>query len=212
MKKILISLTVLILVLIIVLDIFIGKIEQDITDEDLPQDIYENNGDLLLISQQTLAEFLNPFSLEDEYTLTEEFLNYMLLDSIRSNVNEDYDPLNTECVESECDTIVETSFGNVEYAFVKLNDDNQIVVVVNFNRSTYPKVETAVYATFDVDVDLTQATIVLTLDKILLNEMEISKSNLDFILGFFDPDAIEDMISLGELDLEAYTYSVSLLP
>jgi hypothetical protein len=49
------------------------------------------------------------------------------------------------------------------------------------------------------------------LDTMYLNDIEITKENLDMILGYFDADEIEAMISIGALDLEEYTYTVSLL-
>ena len=135
----------------------------------------------------------------------------MLLDSIRENINEDYDPLNEDCTVLECDVIVDTEYGNVEYAYVKLNEDNQIVATINFNRESFPGVETAVYLIFEVEVKLTELEIVLVLDTVFLNETEITTDNLDFILGYFNSEKIEDMITIGVLDLETYSYTVSLL-
>ena len=211
MKKLLIFVIVLALAVVIGINILVSKIEVDITESDLPQDVYESGGDLLVIAQLRFIEIWNPFSSEDEYTLTEEFLNYMLLDSIRSNVNDEYDPLDDSCTELNCDVIAETPYGNIEYAFVELNDDNQMVVVINFARSDYPQVETALFAIFDVEFKLTEFEIDLVLDTLYLNDIEITKENLDTVLGYFDADAIEDMISMGDLDLENYTYTVSLV-
>jgi len=211
MKKLVIILLVLALAIFIALNILISKIQVDITDTDLPQDVYENTGNPADIAQLKLIEILNPLSVEDEYTLTEEFLNYMLLDSIRSNVNDEYGPLNDSCTDIACDVIVETPYGNVEYAFVELNDDNQMVVTVNFARSDFPKVETALFVVFDVEFNLLDFEIDLVLDTMYLNDIEITKENLDMILGYFDADEIEAMISIGALDLEEYTYTVSLL-
>ena len=211
MKKLVIILLVLALAIFIALNILIAKIQVDITDTDLPQDVYENTGNPADIAQLKLIEILNPLSVEDEYTLTEEFLNYMLLDSIRSNVNDECGPLNDSCTDIACDVIVETPYGNVEYAFVELNDDNQMVVTVNFARSDFPKVETALFVVFDVEFNLLDFEIDLVLDTMYLNDIEITKENLDMILGYFDADEIEAMISIGALDLEEYTYTVSLL-
>jgi len=211
MKKLLIFVIVLALAIFIGINILVSKIEVDITESDLPQDVYESSGDPLEIAQLKLIEIINPFSLEDEYTLTEEFLNYMLLDSIKSNVNDEYDPLNDSCTEVSCNVIADTPYGNVEYAFVELNSDNQIVVTVNFARSDYPKVETALFVIFDIEFKLTEFEIDLVLDTMYLNDIEITKQHLDMILGYFDAAAIEGMISMGELDLEEYTYTVSLL-
>jgi hypothetical protein len=211
MKKLLIFVVIVLLLAFVGLNMLITRFSVDVTESDLPQDVYETEGDLLAIAQLKLIEIVNPFSTEDEYTLTEEFLNYMLLDSIRTNVNEDYNPLGGDCTEVACDVVVETPYGNVEYIFVELNDDNQIVVTVNFARGEFPEFETALFAVFDVEFKMTELEIDLVLDSLYLNEDEITKDTLDRILGYFDAAAIEAMISMGELDLEEYTYTVSLI-
>jgi hypothetical protein len=211
MKKLLIFVVIVLLLAFVGLNMLITRFSVDVTESDLPQDVYETEGDLLAIAQLKLIEIVNPFSTEDEYTLTEEFLNYMLLDSIRTNVNEDYNPLGDDCTEVACDVVVETPYGNVEYIFVELNDDNQIVVTVNFARGEFPEFETALFAVFDVEFKMTELEIDLVLDSLYLNEDEITKDTLDRILGYFDAAAIEAMISMGELDLEEYTYTVSLI-
>lgn len=211
MKKLLITITILLLVVFIAIALLVSRIEVDIAEEDLPQDVYMNAGDPAVLAQEKLVEIFNPFSLEDDYTLFEDFLNFMLLDSIRENVNDEYDPLSTTCIEVACDVIVETDYGNVEYAFVELNSDNQVVVTVNFNRADYPVVETAVYAVFDVEFNLIEFEIDLILDTLYINDIEITKENLDFVLNQFNPTQIENMISFGNLDLETYTYTVSLI-
>lgn len=211
MKKLLITITVILLIVFIAIAFLVSKIEVDITENDLPQDVYMNAGDPAVLAQEKLIEIFNPFSTEDDYTLFEEFLNYMLLDSIRDNVNDEYDPLDDTCTEITCDVIVETDYGNVEYAFVELNSDNQVVVTVNFNRENYPVVETAIFAVFDVEFNIIELEINLILDTLHINDIEITKENLDYVLSQFNPTEIENMISSGELDLETYTYTVSLI-
>jgi hypothetical protein len=212
MKKLIISLAVIGVVLLLGVNFAISKIQVDVESADLPQDVYQNNGDLLLIAQGKLIEIVNPLSTEDEYTLTEEFLNYMILDSIRENINSEYDPLGDDCEDVSCSVIYESGQGNIEYLFVKLNDDNQIVVTMNFNREQLPAFETALFVTFDVEVSIIDMEIRLVLDTVFLNDIEITKDQLDMVIDNLDKDQIEQSISMGELDLDTYTYSVSLLP
>ena len=212
MRKLIISLLLIAFVLFVIVAVVHTKISVDVTDQELPQDVYENDGNLLLIAQSKLIDIVNPLNTEDEYTLTEEFVNYMLLYSIRENVNADYNPLDDTCDTDDCNYIVRTEYGNIEYAFASLNEDNQLVVVVSLYREDFPTTETALYVTFDIDISLTEMAIILTLDTVFLSDIEITKDNLDTILSFFDPTAIEDSIALGELDLENYTYTVSLNP
>lgn len=212
MKKLLIFLIVLAIVLFVGMNFVISKIEVDVTDDILPVDIYNSATDPYDMAMAVMLDFYNPLSSKDEYTLTEEFLNYIILDSIHENVNDEYDPLNESCTQSACDVIVETGYGNVEYIVATLNDDNQIVLTVNFNRSEFPDVETALFLTFDVEVDLLEFEINLVLDSVFISDVEISMDNLEWIVGQFDANQIESSITVGELDLETFTYTVSLLP
>lgn len=211
MKKVIIFISLLVTILFVLMTLFLNNISVDVTDDDLPQDVYTNSGDPFLIAQSVMLEFVNPFSEEDEYTLTEEFMNYMILDSIKENVNAEYDPLNPDCTDSACDVIIDTNYGAIEYAYASLNSENQLVVTINFNRTDYPNVETALYAIFDIEVSIIELQVSLILDSLYVNEMEITTDTLDTILGYFDKDEIEDMVTIGELDLEQYTYSFSLI-
>ena len=209
----LIRYTVILAAALTVVGIFaIDKISVDVQTEDLPQDIYLEQGDLFVLAQEKLLELFTPGTGESEYTITEDFLNYVILHSIRENVNELYDPLNETCTEAECFFITETPYGKVEYAFVELNEDDQLVVTVNFKRDDFPEFETAIFATFDVEVSLLDLELVLTLDSIMLNDITISTANLDRILGLFDKTAIEEVMVIGILDLDEYTYTVPLIP
>ncbi len=212
MKKAIRYLVIFGVALFLVMMFAVNKIKVDIEDTDLPQDVYGEQGDLLSLAQTKLTSFFSPGTGEDEFTITEDFMNYIILHSIRENVNEVYDPLNDTCVETECDIITETSFGNVEYAFVELNDDNQLVVTVNFNREAFPSFETAIFATFDISLDILNLELVLELDSVMLNDINISVANLDRLLGLFDKDSIEEIMAIGILDLDDYTYTVPLIP
>ena len=154
MKKLLIAILVIIMAGFFALSYLQSKLEVEVSSADLPQDVYENDGNLLLIDQQKLVDIVNPLNTEDDYTLLEEFFNYMLLYSIRENVNENYNPLDDTCDTTDCMYIVETDYGNVEYAYTQLTDDNQLLVVVSFVRSDFPTTNTAIYATFDIDINI----------------------------------------------------------
>ncbi len=211
MKKLLIVIGLLVIGGMVLISYVQSKLEVDVSSADLPQDVYQNDGDLLLIAQQKLIDIVNPLNMEDDYTLTEEFLNYMLLYSIRENVNADYNPLDDTCDTTACQNIVETDYGNVQYAYTQLTEENQLLVVVTFYREDYPQTTTAIYATFDIDIALLELEIILTLDHITIGTIDLSVSQLDSIVSFFDKQAIEDMIEIGELDLDDYTYRVALV-
>ncbi|MCF7925296.1 MAG: hypothetical protein K9L26_02080, partial [Candidatus Izimaplasma sp.] len=176
----------------------------------LPQAVYENDGDLLLTAEAKLVEIVNPLSTEDDYILAEEFLNLMLLDSIRTNVNDAYDPL-SDCETDICENIATNNVGYVGYAFVTLNEENQIVLTVSFGRNQYPDIESSLYLTFNLEIDLNEMEMILTLDTMYLHQTEITKDRLDQIFNYLDKDNIESMITKGTLNLDDYTYTVSLV-
>jgi hypothetical protein len=212
MKKLIIAIVIVLAGLFLLYSYVHNLFYVDITTEDLPQEVYENEGDLLLIAQSKLIALANPLSLEDDYTLTEEFLNYMLLYSLRENVNEDYNPLSDTCEDDACSNVFTTEYGNIEYVFVSLTDNDQILLTINFNRQDMPSIETALFATFDVEVSLIDLELRLVLDEVFLNETEITKDNLDTIVSMVDVSDIESMTAIGSIDLEEYQYVVSLLP
>lgn len=212
MKKLLIVLGVLTAVLFFGWTYVKGQIAVDVTDDDLPEGVYTTSPALLFFNAQyNLFQIANPLSSEDDMTLTEEYLNLMLFYSIRENINDEYDPLNDDCGTAACDVIVSTGYGDVEYAYVELNSDNKIVLHVNFNRTDFLSVETALVAVFDVDISLMEMALTLTLEDVYINDILIKESQIDWVLSQFDPKSIEASIAIGTLDLEEKTYEVGLL-
>lgn len=212
MKTLIRGILVLLTLIIVILAIVHTKVSVDISSDDLPQDMYQTDGTLSELAMLTLTAIVNPLSVEDNYTLTEEFINYMILDSIRENVNASYHPLDDTCDDASCLYIVETELGYVQYVFAELIEDNQLLVTVSFYREDFPETTTALYATFDIDVSILELQMTLTLDTLHLGDIQISKNQLDTIFGFFDKESIESAVTMGELDLSSYTYSMSLRP
>lgn len=211
MRKIFITVLVAVAILFFAWTYVKGEIEMDIEAEDLPQDVYQDQGDLFTTAQFQLLQIANPFSTEDEHTIVEKFMNYMLFYSIQENVNNLYDPLNETCEELECKVIKSTSFGDIEYAFMTLNDENQLVLTINFNRTDFLSFETAAIATFDIEIALLDMELIISLDSLYINDILISEEKIDWVLNQIDAAAIEDSIAIGELDLEAKEYRVGLL-
>ena len=211
MRKTLITVFVAVAILFFAWTYIKSEIEVDITPEDLPQDVYSDTGDLFTTAQFQLLQIANPLSTENRYTIAEKFMNYMLYYSIQENINSAYDPLNDDCEDVECHVIQSTSFGDIEYAYMKLNDDNQLVLTVNFKRNEFLSFETALIAIFDVDISLLDMELVVSLNEIYINDIIIPEERLDWVLGQIDSNAIEELIAIGELDLDEKTYSVGLL-
>ena len=184
----------------------------EVNEADLPQDVYDEDSDLLLLVNTRLIELFIT-GTGDEYTLVEETVNLIILDAIRDNVNEDYDPLGS-CETIECNYITSNENYYVNYVWAELTDDNQLIVHVSVGSDKFLHINTIIDLYFDIDIDYLSFGFVLTLDTLYLNEMELSLDTLDTLLGYADKDAIEASINKGELDLDEYSYTLtfSILP
>ena len=187
---------------------FINSIEYSVTESDLPQDVYTTSGDLLAYAKTKIVSLIIA-SDEDKYTITEEFLNLIMLDSIHKNVNEDYDPLG-DCTSDPCESIYSSEYFSINYAYAKLNDSNQIVITISGNTNKILDKETALIMIFNVDFNILDMNVVFTLDKYSLGEREFSKNLLDRIFNYLGKESIENSVSFGELNLTDYTYTISI--
>jgi hypothetical protein len=194
-------------VVVLGLGIFaINRIKTEITESDLPQDVYESSGDFTaLIRTKVLAIILA--DEEDSYTLMEEFINLLIIDIIRENVNSEYDPLNGETEESQY--IINHEQFQLDYIYAHLNEDNQIIVTVSIKRETLPKAMTAFHFIFDVEYERSTFNLVLTLNQVYLHNIEVRRSIYDYFVSLADKDQIEAFVDTGTLDLEEYTYTIN---
>jgi hypothetical protein len=209
MKKLLFFILALLAFLVIGVQVITSAINETITKEDLPQAVYQDNTPFDQ-AHSALQDFFDVNSEEDNYSKIETFMNYMIYDSIKENLNEDYNPLG-ECETDACSFIIVTDHATIDYAFATLNDDDQIVLTISVKRLSYPTVETAVHLVFDVTINELDASFTLTLNHAKIADKVISMTILDTIMSYVDKQAIEDSITYGELDLDEYTLTVSLL-
>ena len=73
-------------------------------EEELPTNVYEEDSDLLTIANTRLYDlFVTSVTLE--YSVVEEVINLIILDSIRENINSEYNPLG-DCETNECNFII----------------------------------------------------------------------------------------------------------
>ncbi|WP_176239627.1 hypothetical protein [Mariniplasma anaerobium] len=201
----------LIVIIFVGVLIFLNSIKVEVTDDDLPQGIYTETGDLESISQVYLLGIVVA-SDADQYTLINGFMNYMILDSIRKNINPDYDPLaDLDTVEADYVTYDKNFY--IDYIYANLNDDNQIVVTAAFGSDSIIKVDSALNLVFDIDLDISFTNIgfTLTLVDYSLSDTALSFQVLDFIMSKLDKTEIEGQMSMGVLDLDTYTYTLSIL-
>ena len=98
------NLLVVVIVLLGVLFVALNSVKVDVEESELPVVVYEQDSDLLTVINARMFD-LFVTSVTDEYTVIEEVLNLVVLNSIRDNVNADYDPLG-DCETIECNVIV----------------------------------------------------------------------------------------------------------
>ncbi|MCD4827096.1 MAG: hypothetical protein K8Q99_04890 [Acholeplasmataceae bacterium] len=198
----------LIVVMVVVSLIFINKIKLEVTDDELPQAVYTDTSDLNIASQAYLTGLLLA-SDSERYNMIAEFMNYMLLDSIRENINADYDPL-ADLDTIEANYIIHNDNFYIDYLYANLNDDNQLVVTAAFGSNMIFKVDSALILVFDIDtnISITSLGFTLTLVDYSLSDTSLSIQILDFIFSRLDKTQIEDYMNQGDLDLDNYTYDV----
>lgn len=209
--KIFLSIIIALIVLITVVAlIFINKIKLEVTDDDLPQAVYTETGDLNLVSQTYLTGMLLATDSQ-RYTMIAQFMNYMILDSIRENINADYDPI-ADLDTVEADYIIHNDNYYIDYLYANLNDDNQIVVTAAFGSNVIFKVDSALILVFDIEpnISLTSLGFTLTLVDYSLSDTKLSLQILDFIFSRLDKTQIENYMNQGELDLDNYTYEMEI--
>jgi len=203
-----------ILVVVLVGLLFVAKsaIQVDVNEDSLPMAIYYETGDLLnLVTLKMFGLFM--VSSTNEYTVVEEVINLVILDSIRENINSDYEPLGS-CDTIECNYIIYDENYYVNYIWAELSDDNQMIVHVSMGSEKFIGVNTVFDFYFDIEIDYINFGITLTLDSYYISDINIPMSLLDNIFSNLDTDQIESQVSKGDLDLTDYSYKInfSLLP
>lgn len=209
-KKLLI-LVLGILVLFSLITLFVIKqIQVEVTNDDLPADIYEENGDLLAIAKARLIGFAVFHMSDNDYSGIEEFLNFYILYEIHQELNSAYDPF-AETQTDDTKYIYSSQSFYIDYIFAHLTDNNQIELTISFGSSSFTMLDSALHLYFDIDVSASNMSLTLTLTDVYLDTVKIDQSLLDQIVGYLDKDAIESSVTTGTLDLTDYTYTVGLI-
>ena len=203
-------LIILVVILLVIAIIALYSLKVDVEESELPVNVYEEQADLLTIIDERLVEIFVT-SVTDEYTVIEEILNLVVLNSIRENVNASYDPLG-DCETEECNFIVHEDFYYLNYIIVELTEDDQFLVRVSLGSDKFVEYNTVFSFLFDVEINYVGFEISLTLDEYHLADKKLSMSILDSIFKNLDADSIESQVTTGELDLEDYSYTISFSP
>ena len=209
-KRLILFLLLVIVALVIVSMVLLDSIRYQVTSDDLPQDVYETSGDLLDYAKVQMVGLILADE-DDRYTIMEEIMNLIILDSIQKNINTSYDPL-SDCVEDNCQYIYKDSPVYIDYVYAELNDDNQIVVYISGGSDKYVSASTAIILVFDVefDLDILNPSVVLTLDTYSFGDRAMSLRILNFAFDKINKDTIEESMTFGELDLDNYTFTISI--
>ena len=204
----------LLLAILIILGVLgfvaLNSVKVDVLESELPVSVYEQDSDLLTVINDRMFDLFIT-SVTNEYTVIEEVLNLVVLNSIRDNVNEDYDPLG-DCETVECNFIIHEDYYYLNYIIVELTENDQFLVRVSVGSDKYLDYNTVFSFLFDVEINYIGFEISLTLDEYHLADKELSMSMLDKIFGNLDTETIESQVSTGELDLEDYSYTISFSP
>lgn len=205
LKKLLIVVIILASLLILVL----YKFKVDVAESELPVAVYEQDANLVSVINDRFVDLA--LMQANEYTIIEEILNLVVLNSVRENINSDYDPLG-DCETIECNFIIYEDNYYLNYIIVELTDDDQFLVRVSLGSDKYLDYNTVFNFLFDVEIDYLGFEISLTLDKYSLSDTNLSMSILDNIFSKLDTETIESQVSMGELDLEEFSFTISFSP
>ncbi|MDA3931213.1 MAG: hypothetical protein PF513_00595 [Tenericutes bacterium] len=206
-KRLIIFIVIIVVIAFAGMLIFLSSVKVNITEDDLPTDVYEASGNLTTMMQNKMINMAT-FSAGDSYNDFEDFLNIMIFKTIKDNINPEYDPLNGETEESEY--IVDNSQMTLDYIIAETTEDNQMKITVSVKRGSFPQVTTAFYFIFDIEFFRTSMSFKMTLDKVYLDDKEISSRIYDYFISMADKDQIESQIDKGVLDLDEYTYEVTV--
>jgi hypothetical protein len=201
---------VVLIILLGIIYIGLNSVKVDVEESELPVNVYEADTDLTTIIQDRMVSIFID-SVANEYTVIEEILNLVVLNSIRENVNADYDPLG-DCDTTDCNYIVYEEYYYLNYIIVELTEDDQFLVRVSMGSDKFLDYNTVLNFLFDVEINIIGTEISLTLDQYHLADKELSMSILDKIFGSLDTETIESQVSTGDLDLEEYSYTISFSP
>lgn len=200
------------IIFIIIIAIFgaigINYIQVSVNEDELPTVVYEEDADLGSLINTNLMDLY--LGIGSQYTVIEETLNLVILDSIHENINADYDPLSS-CETEACNFILHEDYYYVNYVWAELTQDNQMMVHVSFGSDKIINVNTVLTMYFDIEFNFVEMSATLTLDKYDINEHDISIKVLDRIFNYLDKEEIENSVTQGELNLSDYSYTISFL-
>ena len=204
-KRLLLFVLILIILISVVGLLAINRIKYEVTASDLPQDVYESEGNFSALMTAKAGELILAEEA-DSYTLIEDFINLLILDIITNDINPEYDPLNGETEESLF--IINHAQFQLDYIYAHLNEENQLIITVSLKRDSFPSAMTAFHFVFDIDYSKTTFSLTLTLNQVFLHDMEVKRNIYDYFVSMADKSEIESYVDKGTLNLDDYTYTI----
>lgn len=211
LKRLLIFIFILVVIIVVAVVVLIKSIAVEVTDANLPQTVYQQDADLLITAQANLLSMI----LADEserYTIIEEFINYIILDSIQTNINPSYDPLG-DLDTNAANYVIDEGYVYIDYVYAKLNDNNQMVICISFGSDQYMEMHSAIYLIFDIEIqiELLEINAVLTLVDYAIADHNLPFKVLDYLFTKLDKVSIEESMTFGVLDLDEYSFTITLI-
>lgn len=188
--------------------IFLNSIEVNITDDDLPQEVYDTSSTNNMVMLGAMSNIVTSGN-GDVNGYIETFINAMIYQTVLDDVNPFYDPINGEIPDSQF--IIKNAFITIDYIYANITEDNQIKITVSMKRGSFPSVTTAMYLYFDMDYSPLLFKLTMSLNSVYMDDTEISQSIYNTILNQMDKESIENSVDKGTLDLDEYTYEISFL-
>lgn len=191
--------------------------------EDIPTDLYGPLVDAKSLFFEELDTSISDVedgtTVDMEYNATEDMINIFLFEKIRENpdLNPNYLP-NEDCEDESCNNILYESLEagsnfNLRGVWVDLYEDEFIVnayIEVPIVGVSYKTTVRLFFSFRDLEDQY-----VLSFEKITLGKIPVPKTFLSTIMNLissnvssFDVDALNNQVSVGDLDLETFTYTL----
>ncbi|HKL47165.1 MAG TPA: hypothetical protein VJ878_00725, partial [Candidatus Izemoplasmatales bacterium] len=186
--------------------IYLNSVHVEVTDDDLPQDVYGNANYLSIRLQTKIFQIVTA----DEGAVDnhiEDYINLMVYKTIKDDVNEFYDPIHGDSAESQY--IVSNQWVEIDYIIAEILDNKEVKVTVSIKRNVFPKAMTAIYFYFDMNFNFTSMKMKLALNNVYIDDKEISRNVYDRIIDMAGQESIENAVDKGTLDLDEYTYIIT---
>jgi hypothetical protein len=223
MKKLVLFLVFLVVIVGGIPLALVGFMYDGSGEEGIPVDIYDPNIDAKSLFFEELDASIQDVetgaTVDMEYNVTEDMINLLLFEQIRSNedLNPSYLP-GDACEEESCSNILygslqEGSNLNLRGVWVEFSEDEFIInayleaPIASFSYKTTIRL---FFALEDLEDQY-----VLSFEKITLGNIPVPKTFLSTVMNLisnnvssFDVDQLNEQVSVGDLDIETFTYTL----